>query len=613
MKKKETEIATNVSSGAEKVETVEKELKKEQNGKTKTAVKTVKKESAKGDSALGDSVKQTVKKSVESKADKESEAAKARVERALKKKKEQAARKEAQAKKKAERQAAREKRIAERKAVIEKRLAEKKALAEKRAAEKEAKIRERAHAKANRNQERAKRRANRNRKNNADGNKKREKGYGGWIAAVVALGVTTLALATTVTVGAMEMKAMKEGMMTAQRGTMYELTGIMEHVDDDLDRIRVSSSSMQQSRILTDLLVQARLAEADLEKLPISMEKERNITEFLNRTAAESERMLSKLRNGGTLSKQDMETLESLYKTNHSIRTELDKLTEKMTDQDWMDYMKDGKGMLSDVMNNLENMTLAENRAAIENKMEEMKGAGMQPKSSNGAENKGSAVDTAKAEELCATYFSKYNIQEFQCVGETVTQKYSAYNVQGFDEKGSMLFAEVDRNSGDLIRFDYYEECSAEKFDMDNAERIAQEFLKTLGYEDLTVARYKANGSTVDFTFVYEEDGVVYYPDTVHVKVCRSRGVVSGMDAAKYLKNHRGRDELNVKINMETAYKKLSEKLSVEASRLAVVDTARGERAAYEFLCSYGEENYYIFLDAGTGEEIAIINVNNVR
>ena len=85
------------------------------------------------------------------------------------------------------------------------------------------------------------------------------------------------------------------------------------------------------------------------------------------------------------------------------------------------------------------------------------------------------------------------------------------------------------------------------------------------------------------------------------------------MDASKYLKNHRDRDELNVKMNMETAYGKLSDKLSVEASRLAVVDTARGERAAYEFLCSYGEENYYVFLDANTGDEIAIINVNNVR
>ena len=69
---------------------------------------------------------------------------------------------------------------------------------------------------------------------------------------------------------------------------------------------------------------------------------------------------------------------------------------------------------------------------------------------------------------------------------------------------------------------------------------------------------------------------------------------------------------MNVKMTLETAYEKLSDKLTVETSRLAVVNTARGRRAAYEFLCSYQDSKYFIFLDAETGEEIAIINVQNV-
>ena len=633
MKKKETEIATNVSSGAEKVEVVEKEIKKAREGSgSKTTVKTVK--SAKGDAALGDSVKNSEKVSAKkinaqssgSPAEKESEKAKARVELALKKKEEKAKRKEAKARKKAEKIAAYKKYVAEENAKIEKRLAEKKAkaekhaaerkaVAEKRAAEKEQAIRERAHAKANRNQENSRKKAQKS-KRKSDNSKEREsraKGYGGWIAAVVALGVTTLALATTVTVGAIEMNDMRTGMTGAQMGTMYELTGIMEHVDDDLDRIRVSNSTNQQSRILTDLLVQARLAEADLEKLPVSLESDRNITEFINRTAMECERMLAKLRNGETLSEEDLAALESLYKTNHSIREELDKLSEELTDKDLMDYIKDGTGMMSEALDRLEKMTLEENRAALESKMEKMKGAGMgqmPPKAENG---EGSTIDTARAEELCKTYFQKYNIDEYQCIGETVNRHYSAYNVQGYDQNGSMLFAEIDRKSGELITFDYYEEGNAENFDLDNAKRIAEEFLESLGYENMTAARVSENGSTSDFTFVYEMDGVAYYPDTVHVKVCRTRGLVCGLDATKYLKNHRDRDEVNAKITLETAYEKLSDKLSVEASRLAVINTARGERAAYEFLCSYEDVNYFVYLDANTGEEIAILNAQNIR
>ena len=68
---------------------------------------------------------------------------------------------------------------------------------------------------------------------------------------------------------------------------------------------------------------------------------------------------------------------------------------------------------------------------------------------------------------------------------------------------------------------------------------------------------------------------------------------------------------LKVKINLETAYGKLSEKLLVESARLAVVNTARGERAAYEFLCAYQDTYYYVYMDAETGDEIAIINAQN--
>ncbi|MBQ8295261.1 MAG: germination protein YpeB [Clostridia bacterium] len=652
--KKTQEIATNSSAGAEKVETIaqEKSVKKS-DGKTKTVKTSVKETSAKGDAALGDSTKAAKKLAAEKSekidvkkmnaetgngaAEKESEAAKARVEAALKRKEEQAKRKEerlaaqkkkseARAKKKAERRAAIEKRKAEKKALIEKRAAEKKALAEKRAAEKEARLTERAHAKANKNQAQSKKKTQKaqrktEKKDKRERHHEHAKGYGGWLAAVVSLGVVTLALTTAVTVGAIDMRNTKNGMMAAHKGTMYELTGIMEHVDDDLDRVRISASPAQQSRILTDLLVQARLAELDLEKLPISAEADRNITEFINRTAAECERMLAKLRNGGELSEEDKQRLEGLYKINHSIRMELDGMMEKLTDKDLRGYLKDGAGMVGDALGRLENLTLEENRAMMEDIKDKMTGAGMRsmPKEgasgmtgADGQEGAEAKLDPARAEELCNGYFSDYGIKEFQCVGETVNGKQKAYNVQGYDEKGTLLFAEVDQQNGALIRFDYYEDCNTENFDLKNAERIAEQFLEKLGYDDLEIVRFRESGTTTDFTFVYEDDDVVYYPDEVRVKVCRTRGVVTAMDASKYLRHHKERKDPVVLVTLAEAYDKLYDGLEVEASRLAVVKTARGEKTAYEFLCSYGEEQYFVYLSAETGEEISIVNAKSI-
>ena len=640
MKKEQKEVAINTSSGAEKVEIIEKQT----TAKSKPAVK---KESAKGAAALGSDkkteqvkAKQVNAQTAGGKAEKESAAAKARVERALRKKEEKAkkkAEKLARAQKKKEerakkladfkkqvamKQAEVEKRRAQKKADAEKHAAERKALAEKRAAEREEKIRQRAREKANRRNARAEKRAAaakqkaQRRKNNEGGtqrHRREEKGYGGWLAAVVSLGVVTLALATTVTVGALEMRKESSAMMGENRRTMYELTGIMENVDGDLDRVRISASTAQQSRILTDLLVQARLAELDLEKMPLCAESCANVTTFINRTARECERMLAKLRMGERLSAYDYEVLESLYKTNHQIRANLDELTAKMTDKDWTQFLKKGKGAIMDAVGNIEKMTLGENRISHDKKKEEMKGAGMDSMAKLPPEMPFERIDSARAEEVCKSYFSKYNVSEFHCVGETTTKDYSAYNVQGYDDKGTLLFAEISQKDGALLRFDYYEDCTGDTFDYQNAERIAEEFLEGLGYEDVEVVRLRENGSNVDFTFVYEDDGVVYYPDEIHVKVCRTRGIVSGFDGTKYLLNHKPRKEMEPQISLAEAYDKLHAKLNVQSSRLAVVDTARGEKMAYEFLCSYGEENYFVFLDAMNGEEIAIVNTKTAQ
>ncbi|MBQ8323107.1 MAG: germination protein YpeB [Clostridia bacterium] len=632
MKKQET--AVNVSSGAEKVETVEKKVKKQpqSNTRAKRTVETVTEEKI--------DVKKMNAQSTDGRAERESEAAKARVAAALKKQEEKAKRAEEKAKEKAkraaekakhakmtaaereaeaekraaERKALAEKRAAEKKARIEKRKAEKQALIEKRKEEREARIRERAHAKANRSQARSKAKAQKrtNKKEHGEKRQSHVKGYGGWLAAVISLGVVTLGLTTAVTLGAIDMKDTKNGVMMSHRSTAYEMIGIMENVDNDLDRARVSASPVQQGRILTDLLVQARLAELDLEKMPITAEADRNLTSFINRVATESERMLAKLRRGETLSTEDEATLQHLYEVNHEIRTQLDEFAAKMTDDDIMRYIKDGEGGMASVLEGLENLTLEENRAALEGKKPEMQGAGKERSVPAPEEGGSPALDPKKAEELCTEYFSDYKINEFQCVGETTARGYMAYNVQGYDDKGTLLFAEVDYKNGELIRFDYYEPCEGETFDMDNTKRIAEEFLQKLGYENMTAVRMRENGTDIDFTYVYEQNGTVYYPDTVHVKVCRARGVVTGLDASKYLRSHQQRSDPTTKITLEQAQNNLREGVEVEASRLAVVQTARGERAAYEFLCSYKGEKYFIYTDAVNGDEISIVNVKNI-
>lgn len=596
-KKSKVNIAKNTSSGAEKVETIASENVAYSEAQTQNA--QPKKQVQKSKKKTLVTSKNGEKQSVQVKAKKEKAAADERVQRALKKKEEKENRKRLKAQKREEKR----KKKAE---MAQKRAEARRIKEQKRIEEREARQREHARQKAN--AKRARQKQKERREQESRNRRSATAGNGGWIAAVVTLGVTTLALTTAVTVGAIEMTESKQGMLSGYKSTTYELAGIMEHVDDDLDRARVANTPVQQSRILTDLLVQARLAEADLEKLPISPEDDANVTSFLNRVAAESSRMLAKLQRGEKLSERDEQILEKLYQINHSVKEELASFTESMDDNMLMQYLKNKAGAAADMLKNLQELTLEENRGA----KEKMDGAGMRPQPKQEENGEGMGAENGykpyQAEEACAEYFKSYKIAEFQCVGETKTQKYSAYNVQGYDENGNLLFAEVDSKNGALLRFNYYQECNQTTLSMENSQNVAEEFLSALGYDNMTVVRAFENGSDMQLTFVYTVDGVTYYPDAVKVKVCRERGLVSGLDATEFITHHTQRSAPEFSYSLEKAKARLKEGLDVQSYKSAVVMTARGERSAYEFLGAYNDQTYLVYIDAVNGNEIAIIN-----
>ncbi len=446
--------------------------------------------------------------------------------------------------------------------------------------------------------------------------KKRTPGYGGWLAAVITLGAACLVLATVVTVGAIEMSKTKQLMVSGYRGSLYELVGVVENIDDDLDRARISASPQQQGRILTDMLVQARIAETDVEKLPISAEQDANLSAFFNRTAKTCERMLAKLRDGESLTEQDIQTVERLYKTSHSIRATLDELAATLTTDDMMLFIKGGgEDRLTSALQKVEETTLQENT------LDKDMGAGKEPRKKEKSQNqptkgvgeKSEKIDPAKAEELVRGYFKEYSIDTVNYVGETHAKGLPVYNYELLDKDETRLDAQVSSLDGTLVKFNYFKECKEVKFDTEKAKLLAESFLATLGYDNVTAVRVSEMGTDGDFLFCYETDGVVYYKDAIKVKVCLERGLVSGMDASGFLKNHHTRVEPTAKLNLSEAREKLSDKLEVESAKMCVIDVAGKERSAYEFLCSYQDELYFVYVDANTGRELSIINVKNLR
>ena len=440
------------------------------------------------------------------------------------------------------------------------------------------------------------------------GKKQRGDGLGGWIAAVVSLGAVSLVLTAVLTVGAINMGKQNASTAGGYHGLVYEVIHLAEQVDDDLDALRISEDPTKQMELLTDILVQTRMAEADLEKLPYGVQEDGNTMRFLNGMSFTCECMLGKLARGEQLNEWDKKHLERLYQTQHKMCETLDELAATLEDADITGMMKGKDCRITKALEKVENEAMPKTPIQPRKPKEEKD---LMPIPSKSGKQEKQGIPSQKAEELCRYYFSDYGIESVTYAGEMLGRGGKTYNFELMTENGVGMFAQISEENGALTYFDYYEECSNHVYDIETARKTAWAFLEKLGYTEVIPVKVSESGTNADFTFVYYADGCTYYPDEIVVKVCEQRGVVSGMDASKYLKNHRGRCELNAKISMQEARDKLSDKLTVESSRLVLFEHKGRETTAYEFFCNYDDKSYFVYMDATDGRELFIVNSRN--
>ena len=125
------------------------------------------------------------------------------------------------------------------------------------------------------------------------------------------------------------------------------------------------------------------------------------------------------------------------------------------------------------------------------------------------------------------------------------------------------------------------------------AERIAEEFLRSRGFEGMKKSYSMTDGLTV-VSFAYDDNGVVCYPDLIKVGVAAD-GTVASFEAAGYIMNHRERALPEPSVTAEEARTLVPEGLTVLREGLAVIPTeGKYERCCRELVCEDGQGNHVL-------------------
>ena len=433
--------------------------------------------------------------------------------------------------------------------------------------------------------------------------KRHTPGFGGWLAAVISLGATCLVLATIVTYGWINMSAMQTGMAGMYTQSLYELNAIVDNLDSNLSKARVSTSSADRTRVLTDIAIESEMAEVILERMPLDITLTEEMSGFINKMGDSAQNMLYTVAAGGELEEWQIKSLEYMYANNLKLKRALNEVVATADGKAMLESLK-GKGSVldgsfSDIQNNV---------------IEEPKGIFDGPFSDSAEDTNMSffeglgEISQSEAEEIAKGIFADYKVTEARCTGEATKGKLSFYNISVATEDGEML-AQLSKKGGKLVMFDSYKECTEHNFSVDRCKDIATDFLKAAGYENVKPVWVSENGTTCNINFCYVQDGVVVYPDMIKVKVCEERGLVTGAEAMTYVMNHSQRDIPAATVTEAQAQSAIDGRIEVTSSRLAIIPLNGEEILCHEFAGSFDGSDYFVYVDAQTGEEVQVLTV----
>ena len=552
----------------------------------------------KAENATVDSKTKKTKKSSQSKK------AKAKKSEMLEKKRKKQMLREQKRQRQEEIRAEREKAMAEKRVELARIKAHKKAEKEKaKATALREKNRRKAEYKERKQQIRAAReerrqKAREKRKNN-------RKGLGGWITAVVSLGIATLALASVLTFTFLTPTESDTMLESAYRKSYLGTVERVDNIDLNLSKALATSDGAAMQKYLVDTAINSELAENDIQQLPLQDENKYYTTKLINQIGDYAKYLNNKLINGEKLTEEDISGLTGLYRANKTLKNALGETTEKIQEgYSFSSLMQGGNGdLIIENFNQLQNLSVEYPELIYDGPFSD----GQADRELKGLV--GEEIEKSAAMEIFNKTFVKYNLENVTEAGEVVSGNLEAYNFSA-TSKGENLFAQVSKKGGKLIMFAYAGSCASTEISGEQATSTAEEFLVEQGISDMKPVWINLANNVYTINFAFEQNGVIVYSDLVKVRVCAETDTVIGMEAKSYYTNHVERLIEQPKLTKSQAAARVSANIDIENSRLALVPVGTTtEKLCYEFHGTFDGSTYYVYIDATNGRQVEMFMV----
>lgn len=182
-----------------------------------------------------------------------------------------------------------------------------------------------------------------------------------------------------------------------------------------------------------------------------------------------------------------------------------------------------------------------------------------------------------------------------------------SFSPAAYEISGGGTYASISVNGGMVLSLTVDKTpMDGENLSEEDAFLHAAEYAAKLGYGDLRPVWFVTGGGAAFVNMAPENNGAILYTDLVKVKISLSDGSLLGLEATGFCRNHVER-EIRAGIS-ETTAARLSG-IEHDSVRLCVIPDHETEAVCFEVHGYADGMEFYVYVDAVTGEKIQALKV----
>ena len=368
----------------------------------------------------------------------------------------------------------------------------------------------------------------------------------------------------------------------------------------NLSKLHASNGKTNQHLLITKIVSEAQTAESDIGNLPLDSKWLKNTAQFANVASDFCNGLQQKISGQNQISQNDRKTLKWLSTTSQTLANRLADISQRVGNDFLLldGVLHDGK------------------IEAIDNEFDEVDDVNFDyPKTI--FDGPFSEVKTQKiildlptfspqqAQQKVAKELEGFGIKNVKYVGE-VKNKLDVFNFEVEFDDGGKCYVQATQKGG-VICYMSSCGCNGKPTSKQNAILLAEQFANRLGYDVKAVWVSKQNDGPTYVNLAPVVIEVVIYPDLVKVSV--DDNGACGFEGLNYLANHKSRVIDKMARDDKMARQKLADGMVVTNSNLALVPKNNQEILCFEFECQMDDEQYFVYINADTLEEVDIFKV----